>query len=595
MDSALFRSGALSMTLLSGHAAAIGFGDISLLSHIGEPLRAEVAIVAGGQDAIDTACFSLAPLRDSDLPVVTSARLHLIRDGQNYRLSIAGNKPISDPVFLLAVRASCGVELQRDFVLMPLPPIATAEAAPVPVVLAANAETAAVKRAPARGKTWPAGPDDTLESIAEALVPDDLVRQRRMLDALKRANPELDSSLPLAEGTVVRIPKLHRPAESSAAKEAQRPPRSATAATAQLEKPAAKPASQASAKAPAAAGGGARLVLGAPPADLKAGETATPLRAASLPEMEERMAKMEDTIHLLNEQIAKLNQALTLTGEALAAQQKLQAAQAAMQTDAPSPAKASLTAPAALPAPLPTASNWIELLLSAAGGGIIAALAAHFIALRRRGAVDEQIPLALQATRGHPPSTTIQNDVPIAKAQPSQAGQSANSELSSYLPDSGEEEVPITESDGNAILKIADIMLSFGHVHGAVETLAQYIEEKSPDQVQPWTTLLQMYRRGNMRPEYDQLAERIRNRFNIHVPSWEASPTPARQPGRLEDYDHVVGHLIKTWGRQECLDYLQTLVKDNRDGQRNGFPLEVVDEMVLLMRVLKDGYDLPKS
>jgi hypothetical protein len=44
------------------------------------------------------------------------------------------------------------------------------------------------------------------------------------------------------------------------------------------------------------------------------------------------------------------------------------------------------------------------------------------------------------------------------------------------------------------------------------------------------------------------------------------------------------------------MDYLYDLVHDNRDGQRSGFPLEVVEEIVLLMLVLEEAYGLqPKS
>ena len=43
------------------------------------------------------------------------------------------------------------------------------------------------------------------------------------------------------------------------------------------------------------------------------------------------------------------------------------------------------------------------------------------------------------------------------------------------------------------------------------------------------------------------------------------------------------------------MDYLYELVHDNRDGQRSGFPLKVVEEIVLLMLVLEDGYGLQQT
>ena len=40
------------------------------------------------------------------------------------------------------------------------------------------------------------------------------------------------------------------------------------------------------------------------------------------------------------------------------------------------------------------------------------------------------------------------------------------------------------------------------------------------------------------------------------------------------------------------MEYLDRLMHDTRDGQRTGFPLYVVDEIMLLMQVLKDAYGI---
>ncbi|MGB4854740.1 MAG: hypothetical protein WBP37_04240, partial [Candidatus Dechloromonas phosphoritropha] len=58
--------------------------------------------------------------------------------------------------------------------------------------------------------------------------------------------------------------------------------------------------------------------------------------------------------------------------------------------------------------------------------------------------------------------------------------------------------------------------------------------------------------------------------------------------------EHVITRLTATWGTQNCLDYLYRLVHDNREGQRSGFPLEVVEEIVLLMLILESAYGLER-
>ena len=81
-------------------------------------------------------------------------------------------------------------------------------------------------------------------------------------------------------------------------------------------------------------------------------------------------------------------------------------------------------------------------------------------------------------------------------------------------------------------------MLSFGRIRGAAETLAMHIEESSPDNIQPWTMLLDLYRRGDMKPEFDKLAARMRTKFNVLIPTWEFSTAPVSGLKSLEDYAH---------------------------------------------------------
>lgn len=594
------HSWSLATALLSGQALAVGFGDIALTSRVGEPLHAEVGIVAGPRDTVETACFSLAPLRESDLPVITAARIKLVRDGQGYRLIISGTAPLADPVFVLALRAGCGIELQRDFVLMPASPIMTAEAAPVTLVapqpLLAAAEGAGTKPMP--GRNWQANQGDTLESIAENLAPDDLVRQRRLLAALKRANPELAAAPSLAEGTTVYVPSLRkagaetRPTREQAAPRpaALPPPERAEALPPPKPKP--KPRVPIASTKPAA-GGNDRLTLGAPPADFKPGEKpqAPQVQASgnTPPEMEERLQRMEKTVTLLNEEIAKLNQALALTSEVLSAQQKLQAAQAAQGAGQP-PQGAVREASLALPAPLPAAaangSNWIELVLSALGGGIIAAIAAHILVLRRKNAVDSELPLAVLASRApsHPESLfpagaaalgaeTIDSNPPARGTDPAMAGNQ--------------------EDKDKSAVELAEIMVSFGRLQEATDTLAEYVQKEGPGQVQPWLMLLDLYRRGDRPREFGILARRIRDKFNVHVPAWsDIGEAESDGPDALERYPHIVEYLTRTWGQQNCLDYLRSLLQDNRSGERQGFSRDVVEEIDLLVGVLENGYGL---
>lgn len=585
MNPRLFRLSVLSAALFSGHAAAVGFGEIVLLSRVGEPLRAEVPLLAGAGEQIDTACFSLATLPGSDLPVVSSGRIRLARDGQNYRLFITGTKPIAEPIFVIALRANCGIELQRDFVLMP----------PAPLMLAAadgygQAPTAAVvSKKTANFQEIRAREGDTLESIAEAQATGNLVEQRRLLTAMKRANPGLSAEQPLSEDTAVRIPKLRKSYAAESAEHAEPPP-----VTQRREAPPPRPRKAApppEVRPAPSANTQDRLVLGAPPAEATAGEKPVAQRGTQS-EMDERMLKLETTLNLLNQEVEKLNNALTLTTEALAVQNKLQNAQALQAEAASAPAAIKVIAPAPLPAERTSQSNWLELLLSALVGGGIAAGLAHLLARRATRNANAEMPLAVNGYRHEvvPHLAPTAPPTPAGKAAP--APSLSSGEVDIPLDFSDKKAVDVDFDDGNSALELAEIMLSFGRIHGAAETLAQHIEENAPDNIQPWSMLLDLYRRGDMRAEFETLATRMRNKFNVHVNAWEDSSTPVSGLKSLEDYAHVVWRINHSWGTQDCLDYLFDLVHDNRAGTRGGFPLEVVEEIALLMRVLEEGYGL---
>ncbi len=598
MNPRILCIGALGTMLVSGGASAVGFGDIVLLSRIGEPLRAEVPILAGAGEAIEAACFSLASIRNSDLPVISSARFRLHRSGATAKLTITGIQPIAEPIFVIGLRANCGVDLQRDYVLMPSPPLMLAESA------ASAAPDVALAPAPVKKtrnfREWTARPGDTLESIAEAQSGGNLAEQQRLLAALKRANPDIVEYEVLAEGRTVRIPNLvRRPAE--------RPVSSPTPIASQRssdEPPAPprprKPRPAAPSPVAASTGGADRIVLGAAPEDIRPEPKAVSPRSAS--DVEERMLKLETTLSSLNQEVDKLNTALALATEALAVQQKLMTAQSLQNP--PTAATAVQAAVPTSPAAAPTSrNNWLELLLSALVGGGIAAGMAHLFSRRPARSEADELPRATFATpRQAPPRAGTINTVQAAAAALASAPAAAppapptSVDIPLDLAPAGlkpdQPAVDVSFNDGNSALELAEIMLSFGRIRGAAETLAMHIEENAPDNIQPWTMLLDLYRRADMRSEFEALATQMRTRFNVRIPTWDDSTTPVSGLKSLEDYAHIVWRITNCWGEQECMDYLYELVHDNRAGNRSGFPLEVIEEIALLMRTLEEGYGL---
>lgn len=593
---------ALTAALTPALANAIGFGEIALHSRIGEPLMAEVPIVSNSSETPIAACFSMVALRGADFPVVTAAKPRLIKRGSSYILQIVGERPVNEPVFAIGVRANCGYDFERQYVLMPEPPIELAQAA-----TSANTGTAA--RPVGKASQWQAREGETLEAIAEARAPNNPAERRRLLAALKRANPELESDAPLAEGTLVQMPppQRKRPAPppkaaadtpaASAGQAEPKPPRQ-PAPPSRQPKPTATP--------PTTNGGTDRLVLGAagePPQAKAAGNSGL----TSLAETEERLLKLETTLHRLTQEIEKMDQAIDLATKALEAQSRLQMAQNMQPSPAAPAPRIETQSAAAKPA---ASSNWLELLISAAIGAGLSIGMAQFLGRRRRYPGDEEVPLAFSGYRSEatpsqppksaePPTLAPHPEPPAGRANetppPRKAAPAPQTVEECDIPLQLEADVIEAKSeDEHSVLELAEIMLAFGRLRGAAETLAEHIDQTMPKSFEPWNMLLDLYRRGGMRQEFEALALKMRARFNARIPDWNESSTPVSGLKTLEDFPHVIQQACQLWGSQACVDYLYGLVHDTRAGQRSGFPLEVVEEIALLMRVLVDGYDLQR-
>lgn len=272
MRAVALRSLVTTAGLLAGPAGAASLGEISLHSRIGEELLAEIPFTAGDRELSDAACFSLQALPGADLPVVSNARIRLVRDKNGAHLLLIGNRPLNEPAFTLSLRVNCGVDLQRTYVLMPdapLPNSATAQPRLAERNVARADERAATPR--------PAPPSRT-------------VHQEK------------------SGKTAARRPATRR----------------------QLATTAPRPAAQSQQAANSLANQGDRLVLGTTPLEFGTGDN-IPAAGSKLGELEQRVLKMETSLSSLNQEMDALHSSLTLSTEMQAAKRELQMAQTLQQ------------------------------------------------------------------------------------------------------------------------------------------------------------------------------------------------------------------------------------------------------------------------
>jgi hypothetical protein len=540
---------ALSSALLPTIGNAMGLGEITLLSRLGEKLVVEVSIISAPGEALDSGCFSLAPLNGADLPVVTAARPRLIRRGDTYVLQLTGSRPLNEPIFTIGLRVACGYDTGRDYVLMPEPPLILAETSTMPP----DSPTGDSGISGA----WPTRSGDGLTDASPRASATSSLRQRPRTPLKPTPAPTVARSA-RGEGMAMALsPRKTRVTQS----------------------------------APAPASGNDKLVLGA------AGEPEMPApkgRAApaSASDAEERMLKLETTLHLLTQEVEKMDQALALATKAIEAQNKLQ--QAGSLQPAQAPGVAALPSTLA-PASNTSANNWLELVLSAALGAGISVGFAQYLGRRRRFPGEDQQPLAF--TGYHPEVTPVApQKEPPAEPGVATSDNTVFSNIDGQFPvPSDPEAIQLREDDERSMLDLAEVMLSFGRVRGATDTLAEYIEQNLPASISPWRMLLDLYRRGGEQAAFESLATRMRARFNANIPPWDELTQPISGLKTLEDFPHVLQKAGETWGSQTCFDYLHGLTHDTRAGQRSGFPLEVVEEIALLMQILESAYKVKRT
>lgn len=589
---------------------ALVLGEIVSVSAVGEPLRIEIRSLDGRTDEAGNCLrVSAPPDADPGLPTVGKARISAAGSGPNARVILTTGVAFHEPVAQLFIEDICNAHLRRHYNLLlsyPVAPPASAVAAPAPASAPQperSSRSASQSRRAATASTnrWTTAPGESLDSLAAALYPDDVTAQRRFAAATAKANPALFADpaargRELPAGTELIIPDMRRSAERPATAEAS------STATGEARAPARSKA--------AAQREPDRLVVANDPESRQPASTARATAAANDPTWTARERELavavDRTIVAQMELLSRIKELEQLQAqlEARAAQLGVQLPAAAAAPAAPSAAApeaaapaAAPVAPAAPPAPvqsaLPPAEPERDYRSLALVGGLAAlalALAGVLIARRRRPAgadsagTEDFVPTAVPAARPATPSAPRPAPAPAPTVRDELPALSLTQEPRSIAPALVLEE-EVEEHD--SAIELAEIMMSFGRVHGAAETLAEFIRHNPKQAVTPWLKLLEVYRAAGLRAEFDALARQLNKTFNVLAVTWENFDAARSAPASIELLPHIVANLEKLWGTRECQGYIHTLLRDNRDGTRQGFPLRIIDELLLLAAILE--------
>lgn len=598
---------ALPLSLWTPSAQAVGLGEVLTQSAIGQPLHIEIQLPGEGPDRVAPECIRVIPQKtraEDGIPSINSAHVAIRRSGNSAVAVITDPAPANHPILRLRLQEACNSNLKREYMLLlsdppEITPAARAPQAPRPPQAIASAKEVRRSVAPRGYKLWTARGGESLNALAERRHPGDEAAQAQFIALTQKANAGqhgrngLRPGTRLKAGTQIYLPPNNR---------AGTPPRPA-ATPSSAERPATQP--------PATKQGDQLVLQGQaagqqPPLkiarELGGNDTAT-LLSEDERDVMRREQKLQATV---NDQIA-------MQADVAQRLRKLEALQAELRAQITSETPAASAAPAPAPPPTPgpvvesprpprppksEGSFWPMFVALLGGMGIAA-----FLWSRRRRPAARPSPARVTAPAREvaPPPKDIAakaNAAPLAPPPPSPPPPPATPESvalvwDAFPPSSIEPHVLPSLSDEeflaehDSAIELAEIMLSFGRVHGAAETLAEFIRAHPHKSLAPWVKLLEVYHTAEMQAEFEALSQRMNQTFNVSSIAWETFDAALRgAPARVEDLPHLMEPINRLWGSAEGLAYMDGLLRDNREGTRQGFAIGVADDILMLISVL---------
>ena len=143
----------------------------------------------------------------------------------------------------------------------------------------------------------------------------------------------------------------------------------------------------------------------------------------------------------------------------------------------------------------------------------------------------------------------------------------------------------------DAALVEAKLLMSINRNQDAIEHLKASIDTNPKTSINHWLYLLEIFRKLNLKEEFEKYAAGLKANFNVTTQAWDDSIAPGTLPQYLEEFPNIMEKLTPMWPSDEAKDYLRSLITDNRDGERVGFGKAVLSEILFLVALLDTRKD----
>jgi hypothetical protein len=543
---------ALMGTGYSMHSKAIGLSDIQVRSYLGQPLLANIK-VSGLDKKMDERCFTINS-DDTNAINHVNFRLNRISD-ENGVLTLTSNKAVLEPIASLTVVSHCDTTFTRQYSLL-IDPASTAQG----FESSASEDVASTQSS-----------EDSSTDIAStaAALQTNVVSTSAKRKAKRQAKQPTAPVAQLASPSNAQVTFL-MPEKAEATKAA---PSNVASSNAVTSKP----------KLTISGGNLTTADLSDMPVKLSFDKRINTSRETN-PQAYSEQAEFADEVTVMNNRLAHLDKQLN----------SLYVQNASLK-QANEHTNIEISS-------LKQQNDVLRMIAFCLGGGLLATGYFFVDWLRRRNflvqAEKEQALWESLQTANIDSEENVSFKVDEAleqKAntrQPTAKPEEESSDLgnaplfNSTYPSQQQHEI-IEEATN--ITDDAELLISHGRVHLAIELLQNHLIEAPKDSASTWLFLLDLLAKEGMQNEFEIAANECKKHFNVQV---EGFSRPLADSNSLESFERISKELQKLWGTEQALIFLDELIYNTRLEPRAGFDKPVFEELVLLREIAEEEVKL---
>ena len=152
------------------------------------------------------------------------------------------------------------------------------------------------------------------------------------------------------------------------------------------------------------------------------------------------------------------------------------------------------------------------------------------------------------------------------------------------------------QAKATSTLEEAKLLMSINRTQDAIAHLKQSIEAQPKSSINHWLYLLEIFRKLNLKEDFESYAQSLHQTFNVMTPVWYETTAVIAEAKiivaqHLEEFPHIMQKIDTIWPSELAKEYLRSLITDNRDGERTGFSKSVLDEILMLIALLDTRKD----